>query len=292
MKRGHETTPDRSADLLLIRRHVVSLGRGIASRWSGERHLEARFKKGREVVTSTDLRVEKSLRSKIGKDFPNDAVSGEELPNRRGRSGWTWVLDPIDGTSNFAAGIPLFSLCVGLLYGRRFVGGVIHDPLRRETFWSWAGRGAFLNRRRLKPGPPGPREAGPTRPDDEGIPTVPLGDCMIAIHASPRPSAPLALHRLRTLLPAARTVRFLGSGSLELAYLAAGRIDAVVWHTEPGRFLHDVAPGLPLVREAGLRATLFGRSASRRLGAGLVAASGGLHDEIVRHLERAAPAPG
>jgi myo-inositol-1(or 4)-monophosphatase len=257
---------------------VVRLGRLLAEPWHGSRSEETRFKKDREVVTRMDLEVERALRQSIRRAFPRDAVLGEELPEHRGSSGWTWVLDPIDGTSNFAHGIPFFSICAGLLHRGRTVGGIVHDPLRRETFWAWSGHGAFLGRRRLHLEKPGGLVHRHRR----------LCDSLVVIHSAPRPSARLALGRLRILLPRVRTFRFLGSGSLELSYLAAGRIDAVVSHTEQERHLHDVAPGLPIVREAGLRVTIFGRRESQRLGAGLVAAEAGIHDEIVGLLRSAA----
>jgi myo-inositol-1(or 4)-monophosphatase len=256
------------------------MGRHVQDRWVSERDKGSRFKAGRELVTSMDLRLEEVLRKTIHRAFPEDSILGEELPDHVGQSLWTWVLDPIDGTSNFAHGIPFFSICVGLLRRGRAVAGIVHDPLRRETFSAWKGSGAFLGRQPLPLSSAGPMGSAGSRRR--------LSESLVAIHATPRTAPQKALRRLRVLLPKARTLRFFGSGSLELAYLAAGRIDAVVWHTELHRYLHDLAPGLPIIREAGRKVSIFDREESQRLSAGLVAAEAKLHDEIVGLLRSAA----
>lgn len=264
-------------DLAFLRRHVVRLGRRLREDWISRPDKGIRLKPGREMVTSLDLEVEEALRGILRRAFPEDSILGEELPDQVGTSNWTWVLDPIDGTSNFAHEIPFFSICAGLLRRGRAVGGIIHDPLRDETFTGWKGAGAFLGRRSLPLRMARPRTTLRRR----------LPESLVAVHATPRRSSPQSLRRLRVLLPRVRTLRFLGSGSLELAYLAAGRIDAVVWHTKVLDYLHDLAPGLPIVREAGRRVTIFDPRESRKLSAGLVAAEAGLHDEIVELLRSA-----
>jgi myo-inositol-1(or 4)-monophosphatase len=251
-----------------LRALVQRLGRDLRAGWEGA-SASLRFKPGLEALTDADLEIEHRLRGFLSRRRPGDGLLGEEEGATAGRGPWTWILDPLDGTSNYALGIPFFCIAVGLLHRGRPWAGLIHDPLRRETFWAWPGRGAFLGRRGL----PLVRRKPPR-----------LREALVAIHATRRPDAAAALRRLRRLLPACRTLRFLGTGSLELAYLAAGRLDAVVWHAQPEAFLHDLAPGQAIATLAGVQVHRLDSEATRRWGTALVAAREPLLAEILQRL--------
>jgi myo-inositol-1(or 4)-monophosphatase len=189
--------------------------------------LESRTKRGGSMVTAADHAAEEVLTARIAAAFPEDSILAEEGGFTAGDPGWCWTLDGLDGTQNFLAGVPFFAVAVAVLAERRPVVGVIHDPMRGETYAAEQGRGAWRN-------------GVPIRVRGE-----PLGpSSLIAVrHRFLRREA----DRLYDVLPT-RKFRSLGSMSMELALVSAGAIDGVVANRP---HLWDIAPGVVLVEEAG-----------------------------------------
>ncbi|WP_217914067.1 inositol monophosphatase family protein [Miltoncostaea marina] len=199
-----------------------------------------------DLVSDTDRDAEALVLGVIREARPDDAILAEEGGGGAGRSGLEWVVDPLDGTINYLWAIPQWSVSVAVRDAEGALAGVVHDPSRGETFHAVRGGGASLG-------------DAPLRVRDG----APLGEALVATGFDYRAEERARQARVLTrVLPAVRDVRRFGSAALDLAWLAAGRVDGYYeWGLNPW----DWAAGDLLVREAG--------GAVERLGpAGLVAA--------------------
>ena len=224
------------------------------------------FKGRGNVVTDVDLEAERRIFHILSAEFPSMGLLGEESAGELRASGYTWVVDPLDGTRNYASGIPVFSVVVALARDGEVVAGVNYDPVRDEMFHAERGRGAFLNDR-------------PIRVSEKAA----LDDCILGMDMSyNNEGARNGLEVVLSLWPGMQTVRVMGSSALALSYAAAGRYDLYFHHQlEPW----DQAAGLLLIEEAGGVVT---DRAGRRAGLysdGLVGSSAALHAEFMRKTE-------
>ncbi|WP_174803335.1 inositol monophosphatase family protein [Martelella limonii] len=184
-----------------------------------------------DVVSIADRGVEQLIRKAIAKEFPEDGVLGEEYGLEAGTSGFTWVIDPIDGTSAFLAGMPTWCVSIGLLHEGKAVVGVINAPCLDEHYAAAAGKGAFLNGERLLlTGAITPRNA--------------LTGIGANSEVSPQSVAAMVE---RLLMENGNFIRN-GSGALMIAYVAAGRLAGYI---EPSMHAWDCLAGYCLVVEAG-----------------------------------------
>jgi myo-inositol-1(or 4)-monophosphatase len=190
--------------------------------------------KGRgNIVTETDVEVELRIKDVLCAEFPEHAVLSEETSSGTdASSGWTWVIDPIDGTKNYSQGVPFWCVNVALCHDGQPVVGLTYDALHDEGFHAEAGGGAHVN---------GSRVYASGRPDVESsVIGVDLG------YDERRGASQIAL--IGRIFPKVQTVRILGSAALAFAYAAAGRLDLFT-HNSVAPW--DIAAGIVLVREAG-----------------------------------------
>ncbi len=230
------------------------------------------FKDGREAVTAAGPAVERLLRARIGAAFPGDTIVGEELGGQAPESGRTWHLDPIDGTLNFALGLPGFCVSLALLQDGEPIAACIHVPVGDDTYTAVAGGGARLNGRPLQ-------VSGRSR----------LADAVVSAQLKKDGRLAREPERLQALLVQTMKLRKVGAIALELAYVAAGAYDALVAGNPGGIPTYDVAAGLLLVREAGGRVSGSDGAPYRNGGADLVASNGLVHDELCRLLDGPRP---
>ena len=193
---------------------------------------DVRFKGAKDVVTDVDLEAERVALEVLRREYADFSILSEESEPISTGSPYTWVLDPLDGTRNYASGIPHVSVVVGLAVGEQMVVGVTYDPVRDETFTAERGKGAFLN---------GSPLSISTRRE---LPECLLGFDMGYVDAK----GTLALDMIRNLWPGLQGMRIMGSGALGLAYTACGRLDIYFHHR---LYPWDIASGLLLVSEAG-----------------------------------------
>jgi myo-inositol-1(or 4)-monophosphatase len=177
-----------------------------------------------------------------------------------------WIIDPIDGTSNFLHGIPHFAISIALEAKDEIVAGLVFNPVTNEMFMAEKGQGAFLNDRRLRVS---------ARTD--------LADCLIATGIPFRGHGDhdTYLDQLRRLMPTVAGVRRMGSAALDLAYVAAGRYDG---YWEIALQPWDLAAGLLLVREAGGYATEFGDNGNPVRSGNVLAANTKIHAPLQKVL--------
>lgn len=228
--------------------------------------LQVSVKGPGDFVSQADLRAEASLREDLGKARPGYAFLMEESGGSGGDNWtWRWVVDPLDGTSNFLHGIPHWSISIGL--ERRLedgssevAAGVVYAPASDEMFWAEKGSGAFLNERRLRVSA---RREMAEAMFATGIP-----------FAVTPPAMRLAFARtLGSLMPQVAGIRRFGSAALDLCWVAAGRFDGF-WEMRLKPW--DITAGLAIVREAGGYATAPDGTDPRVIG-DVVAANTHLH---------------
>ena len=215
------------------------------------------------LVTEMDARVEELIVGRLAAAFPDDAVLAEERGASAGRSGRRWIIDPLDGTTNYAHGFPAFGVSIALESAKRVELGVIYDPNLDEMFVAERGRGSTLNGRLL---------AVST--------TATLDESLLATEFpyNIREVLDNNLKEYAAFSVRARAVRRMGSAVLYLAWLASGRLDGY-WELRLGPW--DVAAGSLLVEEAGGRITDLTGGALDLDAPSLVATNGRIHAAIL-----------
>ena len=212
-------------------------------------------------VSNADKSVEDELRVALMAEFPEDAIIGEEHGVSAGQSKYTWVIDPIDGTTNFVTGTPGWCVVLACVQGEQVVCSVICDPVSNETFTAMRGHGATVNGRSMS-------VSNVTR-FDEGT---------LGIGHSTRVPAYLTLRVLEAVMAHDGLFRRSGSGALDLAYVAAGRIIGFV---EPHMNAWDCLASLLMIEEAGGTVEPFDMTSMLNNGGKVVAACNGIYDELV-----------
>ncbi|MGQ9594664.1 MAG: inositol monophosphatase family protein [Anaerolineae bacterium] len=220
----------------------------------------------RDLVTEADVVAERLILERIQQRFPSHGIVSEEsAPGLAFGNGIYWVVDPLDGTSNFARGLPLFSISVAALEEGRPVVGVVHEPMAYRTFRVRRGSGAWLDGARVRV----------SRVDRVLSAIVGLD------WGRAQEDRLKVLARVQRLGPEVGVFRTLGSAALGLAYVAAGWLDAY-FHLALGPW--DTAAGVLLVEEAGGRVTLVDGSPWTPEATSILASNGLLHDQLLECL--------
>jgi myo-inositol-1(or 4)-monophosphatase len=244
---------------------AVRAGRMIAERYPGERRVT--MKGFRDPVTDADTAAESLIYEMIQERFPDHAILSEEAGGAAIGSGYTWVVDPLDGTTNYAHRHPVFAVSIGVLEGKTPLIGVIHDPLRDHTFVAHRGGGARLN-------------DVPIRVSR----VTALNNAMIGVDWGHENEARgHMLGYVGRVLPQCGTVRAAGSAALALAYVAAGWLEA---YFQPGLKPWDTAAGTLLVKEAGGRCTTMNGAPYRIHHPDCVATNRFIHNDLLELLKR------
>ena len=218
-------------------------------------------------VTKADLESEKAIISLLSEEFPEYGFLAEESGERKG-NGHVWVIDPIDGTNNFASGIPYFCISIALARDKQLLCSVVFDPTRKDLFHAEKGKGAFLNGRKIHVS---------KRTKLEEFTVVSSMRSGLKKEESWR----VKQKRFADLYKSVRSIRMFGASELDLSYLAAGRLEAfVAYHTMPW----DAAAGALLVREAGGIATNEKNKPWQLNDPVFIASNGRKHAEILRIL--------
>jgi myo-inositol-1(or 4)-monophosphatase len=245
-----------------IAREAGALLRGLAA----ADHVPQAKGSDIDLVTEADRKSEALLLSRIAAEFPDHGVLAEEGSSRPRRSPFRWVLDPLDGTTNYAHRFPHYAVSIALEENGVAVVGVVYDVCLGELFSAERGAGAFLNGQRL---------AVSKTPD--------LAHALLAtgFPYDRKESAANNLDHFAHIELCAQGVRRAGSAALDLCYVAAGRFDGF-WEMKLGRW--DVAAGALCVSEAAGRLSDFAGAPWNGEGREVVATNGLLHDELVEAL--------
>lgn len=214
-----------------------------------------------DMVTEADREVEVLIRAELAKAFPTDAILGEEFGLSPGTSGLTWVIDPIDGTAPFLAGLPGWCVSISVMDDRLPVVGVINAPVLQEIFVAAKGQGTTCN---------GKPVTVTTQFD--------LQNGLLGIGANDRVSPDDVGEMLARLMAAGASWTRYGSGALMLAYVAAGRL---VGYVEPRMNAWDCMAGYCLITEAGGRVLAFPVGDRLALPAPVLASRADIFDEVL-----------
>jgi myo-inositol-1(or 4)-monophosphatase len=223
-----------SANLNLMIKAARKAGRSLVKDFREVENLQVSTKGPGDFVSKADREAERIIKEDLLGGRPTYGWLGEETGEQEGVDPTRrWIVDPLDGTTNFLHGMPHWAISIALEHKGEIVSGVIYDAAKDELFWAEKGAGAWMNDKRM-------RVSGRRTMSEAVFATgVPFG----AKH-----TLPATLQDLARLMPASAGVRRWGAASLDLAYVAAGRYDGY-WERE----LHawDIAAGIILVREAG-----------------------------------------
>jgi len=220
-----------------------------------------------DLVTEVDLECERMCRAVLAERFPDHDILAEELssgPNQAAVSRYRWVFDPLDGTTNYAHGLPVFCASLALEIDGQAVAGAVYDPTRKELFTGERNAGAFLNGTRLQ-----------VSGTDTLLDALLVTGFPYDVHQKLRS----LIEMFSAFLGQARAVRRLGSAALDLCYVAAGRFDGF-W--EQSLRPWDVSAGALIVEEAGGRITGMDGTRFDPAAAHLVASNGRLHEAMLR----------
>jgi len=222
--------------------------------------LDVQQKQGQDFVTEADRKAEAFIIHEIQHHYPSHGIVAEESGCRNPDAPVQWYIDPLDGTNNFVHGYPHFSVSIAAWKQGKPLLGVIHDPIRNETFEAQNGNGAFLNRKRMRVSQ---RKEMSEAFFASGLP------------AYRRQQLPAFQRRMEACMQVTAGYRRSGSAALDLAYVAAGRLDA---YWECGLGAWDIAAGAILVQEAGgMVSDIEGAGISLEKG-DVLAANPGLHE--------------
>ena len=261
----------RSALINVMHKAATAASRGMLRDFGEVENLQVSRKGPADFVSRADTNAERVIKSELQKARPDWGFVMEESGHVDGADPDTpvWIVDPLDGTTNFLHGIPHFAISIAVKDKGKIAAALVFDPVRHEYFFAEAGQGAFVNDRRL-------RVSGRRHMADSlfatGIPFLGHGDA--AGHAK-------FGTELQKVMAVSAGVRRFGSAALDLAYVAAGRYDGF-W--ERGLNSWDIAAGILLVREAGGFVSDF-TSRDRALDSGdVVAANPSIHAELLKCL--------
>lgn len=254
-------------------------GEWVKSKLGSINQLDKKFSAS-DLVTEVDKGAETLIRRLILAHFPNHDILGEEgvepgpeasseAIREMKDSEYLWIIDPIDGTTNFVHGFPFYSISIALAHRGEIIVGIVYDPSRDEMFVAEKGKGAYVHGKRMKV------SAEET-----------LSDSLVAsgFPADPNFALPTNMAGVQAITPKVRNIRIAGSAALHLAYVAAGRLSGF-W--EIGLNPWDMAAGKLLVEEAGGRITdTAGRPYHLEV-RHVSATNGKIHDELLGTLKEA-----
>ena len=259
--------------IVVMERAARRAARGLLRDFGEVENLQVSRKGPADFVSQADLKAEKVLREELERARPEFGFLMEESGAAKAGDGrHRWIVDPLDGTSNFLHGVPHFAVSIAAERDGELIAGVVYEPLRDETYWAERGIGAYLNQRRL-------RVSARRQLRDAliatGIPFLGHGDA--AAHAR-------YLVEFGVVMENVAGIRRWGTASLDLAFVAAGRFDGF-WEHKLGPW--DLAAGIVLVREAGGFVSEPDGGPNMLKSGGILAANDQLHGPLLHLLKQA-----
>jgi myo-inositol-1(or 4)-monophosphatase len=231
--------------------------------------IETKNEQQLNLVTKADLEAERCIIDVLHADWPDHAILGEEGGVRQGAAPYTWVVDPLDGTTNYTHAFPMFSVSIALEHGGALLVGVVYDPVRDELFHATRGGGAWLNDRRI---------------EVSKVASIEKAMLVTGFPYNIRENPDYCRERFIAFLDSAQAVRRLGSAALDCAWVAAGRLDGF-WEVALQPW--DKAAGVLLIEEAGGQVSDFHGEAHSIYEPPILASNGRIHNDMLRILEEA-----
>ena len=235
-----------------------------------EKNIQVDYKGEIDLVTEIDRRSEEFILGEISRQFPSHSVMAEETGGIDGSDEHLWIVDPLDGTVNYAHGVPFFSVAIAYAYRGELILGAVYDPMRDEMFLAEKGRGAWLNGRLLKV---------------KEVPDLSHSLLVTGFPYDVRTTSNNNLDNYARFALNSQGVRRLGSAALDLCYVGAGRFDG---YWELSLHAWDLSAGGLVATEAGARVTdIYGNVNFFKPPLSVVAANPVLHGKILQELNTA-----
>lgn len=224
------------------------------------------FKGEINIVTEADCISQEYIKKSIKEKYPDHSILSEEDLEIKSSAPFRWIVDPLDGTTNFAHGLPIFAVSIAVEYEEEIFTGVVYNPISKELFWAERGEGAFLGKRRIKVSE-----------------TNSLSKALLAtgFPYDIREDSNNNLNHFSNFALRAQAIRRLGAAALDLCYVACGRFDGF-WELK--LFPWDVAAGILIVEEAGGKITDFKGFPTDIYSKEIVASNGKIHNEMIKVL--------
>ena len=259
------SSPDKQNFVPIMQQIAREAGALLMSHF--DRHIKIEYKGEADLVTAADRASEAMIRERIRAHWPTHDIQGEEQGLTSTGSDYRWYVDPLDGTTNFAHGFPVFCVSMALDYKGARIAGVVYDPTRDEMFATEKGSGAFLNQRRIQ------------------VSTVPkLAESLVATgfpsqkrHKNPN------IHFYHQITLRTHGIRRAGSAALDLCYVACGRLEGF-WEFNLNPW--DTAAGVLLVEEAGGKVTNFSGGPFNIDSRETLATNGLIHEAVVGEFQQ------
>lgn len=256
----HPNTPQGEAAL----RAALAAGRVLRRKFYESREIQS--KGFRDIVTDADFAADRTARTILQRAFPDYAIVSEEDRTPPRTAEYVWLIDPLDGTTNYARRVPIFCVSIALVHRGKPIVGVVYDPLRRECFFAEKGHGAWLNGARV-----------------QASAIKSLDQCLVGYEQAREPKLrALGLKLFQHFSMQSITARLGGSAALSLCYIGAGRLDV---YFQPSLFPWDVAAGLLLISEGGARAAHFDGKPATLKGGSYCAANRLLFPEFMKQMK-------
>ncbi len=256
--------PLLSPDISILEKICRKVSRFIVRDFGEIEKLQVSRKGVGDFVTKTDKKVEKVIIEELKKARPEYGFIAEESGLQK-QPEFNWVIDPIDGTSNFMHGIPHFAVSIGLEKNNEIISGIIYDPIKNEMFYAEKGRGAYLNNQRIR--------VSSRRELDE----------IVGLYGCPSKKANVdrVLGQVKNATGKIYKLRNFGSAALDFAYVAAGRCD-FAWYDHLQYW--DYAAGMIIVKESGGTITDFSGNEFSKTKNEILISNSKIHGEVVQIL--------
>lgn len=253
----------RSALITVMERAVEKAAKGLRRDFGEVEHLQISRKGPGDFVSNADLKAQEILRAELSRARPEFGFILEEGDEKQTDKPFRWIIDPLDGTTNFLHAVPHWAISVAAAQGDQLLAGMVYNPISDEMFWAERGVGAYCNHQRLRVS---------ARKD--------LSECLIATGIPFKGhDIPDFMPQLTRLAPQVAGTRRFGSAALDLAFVAAGRFDG---YWESGVNSWDIAAGLLLVTEAGGKLTSLKPNAAPLVSGALLASNQNIHEPLLK----------
>ncbi len=220
------------------------------------------------LVTSQDKLSQEFIYQKLSSYFSNHGFLAEEELEKRSKAEFRWIIDPLDGTTNYAHGFPVFCVSLALEYKKRIILGVIYNPMLNELFWAIEDKGAYLNNKKI--------QVSSTQELDKSL-------LATGFPYDLRESKENNIEHFNNFVVQAQAVRRCGSAALDLCYVACGRLDGF-WELK--LFPWDLAAGMLIVKEAGGYLSDFKNRKINIYTKEIVASNGLIHSQMIKVLNK------
>ena len=265
----------RSALINVMHKASVAASRRMMRDFGEVENLQVTRKGAADFVSQADITAERTIQEELEKARPDWGFIMEEGGEIQASDSAAprWIVDPIDGTTNFLHGIPHFAISIAVRDNGKIIAGTVYDPCRHEFYFAETGKGAYLNDRRI-------RVSGRRS----------MADCLFAtgipfLGRGTAETDAKFLKEMNAVMQSSSGVRRFGSAAFDLAFVAAGRYDGF-W--ERGLSLWDIAAGVLLVREAGGLVSDFASRDKALVTGDVVACNGAMHASLLKTLRSAA----